>query len=244
MINFVICEDEKVLAKEYKDEIDKFMMKYDFDYKCHYFSGYDKEFTAFATENKEFKIYLLDIKTKEGSGLDAARMIREELEDWSSILIILTAFNEYKYDAFSKRLMLLDYITKADNYKNCLHDCLDRSIKYYSTKPNTLRYGYKNEVYSIDFKRIVYVAKDQNVKRCIIHTEDHQQFIYQGSIRKLMEIFDKRFIRIARSTIVNTEHICAYNAKTNSIMFDTGHTTNDISRDSKRSIIEHVRGLK
>lgn len=34
MINFVICEDEPELLKEYKYQIDKFMMKYDIEYKC------------------------------------------------------------------------------------------------------------------------------------------------------------------------------------------------------------------
>ena len=36
MLSFVICEDEKVLATEYKNEVDKFMMNYDHEYQIKY----------------------------------------------------------------------------------------------------------------------------------------------------------------------------------------------------------------
>ena len=70
-------------TEEFKNEIDKFMMKYDYDYEVKIFSGYSEEFYNFAKTNRDFKVYLLDIKTPEGSGLDAARIIREEYEEFS-----------------------------------------------------------------------------------------------------------------------------------------------------------------
>ena len=41
MINFIICEDESNLLKRYKEKIDKFMMKYDIEYKCYTFKSYN-----------------------------------------------------------------------------------------------------------------------------------------------------------------------------------------------------------
>ena len=35
MINFVICEDEDILASKYINVIDKFMMRNDAEYKIH-----------------------------------------------------------------------------------------------------------------------------------------------------------------------------------------------------------------
>ena len=89
MLNFVICEDEPILLKKYANEIDKFMMRYDMDYKCHTFVGYDERWKKYAKKEDGFKIYLLDIKTANGSGLDAARLIREEYDDWCYISYVL-----------------------------------------------------------------------------------------------------------------------------------------------------------
>ena len=96
MINFIICEDKPELLKEYKNQIDKFMMKYDIEYKCHTFDCYDNKWKREINKIKGFKIYLLDIKTETGSGIDAARLIREEDDDWVSMIIMISGFQEYK----------------------------------------------------------------------------------------------------------------------------------------------------
>ena len=114
MIEFIICEDDKELSLLYKNIIDKIMMNYDIDYQLDIHDGYDKNWKN-KTTNDNFKVYILDLKTKEGTGLDAARYIREELDDWQSMIIIVTAFPEYKYEALAKRLMLVDFVSKLDN---------------------------------------------------------------------------------------------------------------------------------
>ena len=115
MINFIICEDEKELLKEYKNQIDKFMMKYDIEYKCDTFDCYDDKWKNAVQNIKGFKIYLLDIRTEDGSGIDAARLIREEYYDWVSMIIMISGFPEYRYEALGKRLMLVDFINKLDH---------------------------------------------------------------------------------------------------------------------------------
>ena len=243
MINFVICEDEKVLATEYKKEIDKFMMKYDFDYECISFDGYNEEWKTYAKNDNIFKIYLLDIKTNKGSGLDAARYIREELDDWTSMIIIITSFNEYKYDALGKRLMLVDFINKLDNYSEALHASLEICLKSYDNRPKVLKYAYKGIVYNIDFRHIVKIEKEQDTKRCTIYNIENEEIPYQGTINKIIEILDDRFIKISRSTIINLEHVSRFKAKDNIIEFRNGEKTNAISRDMRKGLIDHVRGL-
>lgn len=244
MISFVICEDEKVFAHEYKNEIDKFMMQFDFEYKCYLFSGYDTKFKSFARKNKDFKIYLFDVKTDCGSGIDATRFVREEIDDWSSMIIIITSFNEYKYEALSKRLLILDYINKVDNYKGYLRECLTKCIKFYDDKPKKLRYTYKNAIYNIEYKHIVYISKEPESKKSTIHTDDGRELPYQAPISKLMEALDDRFLKVSRNTVINLDQISHYETKTSTIHFKTGASTNEISRENKRKIVRYVRGLK
>lgn len=243
MINFVICEDEKVLATKYKNVIDNFMMNYDTDYKCHLFDGYTKEWKEFAEKDNGFKIYLLDIKTNEGSGLNAARIIREEFDDWTSMIIIITSFNEYKYDALGKRLMLVDFINKLDNPEQYLKSALSICMKNYDNRPKILKYTYKNTIYNLDFKNIVYIEKEMDSKRCTIHTALGEDIIYPGTINKLITELDNRFTKASRSVIINLEQIKNYNTKENKIVFKNGKSTDAISRDMKKGLIRYVRGL-
>ena len=66
MIEFIICEDDKELSLLYKNIIDKIMMNYDIDYQLDIHDGYDKNWKN-KTTNDNFKFYILDLKTKEGT---------------------------------------------------------------------------------------------------------------------------------------------------------------------------------
>lgn len=242
MINFVICEDESILAKEYKNEIDKFMMNYDNEYIFKFFDGYTEEWKKFARTNTDFKIYLLDIKTNKGSGLDAARLIREVYEDWNSMIIIITSYTEYRYDALTKRLMLVDFINKLDDCSKYLQEALSICMKHYDKRPKVLKYTYKGNIYNIDFKNIVYAEKEIESKLCKIYTSK-ESYTYPGTLTKLLNELDNRFIKISRSTIINTRQVKRYDIKKNSLLFRTGIELEDISRDKRKDLIKCVRGL-
>ena len=53
MINFIICEDEDVLASNYINVIDKFMMNNDAEYKIHRYTGYTKDWEDYAKNEKD-----------------------------------------------------------------------------------------------------------------------------------------------------------------------------------------------
>lgn len=242
MIDFIICEDEQILADKYIKEIDKFMMNYDIDYNCHSFSEYDKAWKTLAKKDLNFKIYLLDIVTEKGSGLDAARLIREEYDDWNSMIIIITSHPQYKYAALSKRLMLVDFINKLDNCEQKLKDDLLICMKNYDNRYNSLRYIYKNTVYNIELRHIISVEKEPDSKRCVIETE-HDTFYIQGSLNQVLKRLDKRFFRCHRSLAVNINQIKSYSPRTNTIVFKNNTKTSTISRDKKKELFNRVRGL-
>ena len=242
VINFIICEDELVLQKEYKKKIDCFMMKHDIDYECILFTEYNKDFRNIAKKDIGFKVYLLDIVTKKGSGLDAARLIREEYDDWSSMIMIITSHNEYKYEALGKRLMLVDFINKLDNYEEKLNDALSVCIKNYNKKPASLKYIYKGMAHNIELRKIVYIEKEPDSKVCKIHTTSNT-YLIPGSIKSISKILDDRFYKCHRSIIVNIEQIEFYSMKDNKIIFKNKQELQDISRDTKKELMRRVRDI-
>ena len=241
MIEFIICEDDKDFQKRYKEITEQVMMNYDLDYKINLFSEYTSNWKKKAS-NSNFKIYILDLKTKSGSGLDAARYIREELDDWQSMIIIVTAYPEYKYEALGKRLMLVDFVYKLDDYENRLKSAIKISLKNFDKRPNKLKYTYKKVVYNIDFNKIIYIEKEQDNKRCIIKTIEKDYYI-QGNLSSIEKLLDKRFVKCNRSYIINLEQIESYNTKSNILKFKNGETLYAVSRNKKKEIINYVRGI-
>ena len=241
MIEFIICEDEVEFIKKYKGIVEKIMMKYDDEYKIHCFEEYSANWRKYA-KNNHFKVYILDLKTKNGSGLDAARYIREELDDWQSMIIFVTAYPEYKYEALGKRLMLVDFVNKLDNLDNRLTQAIQISLKNYDNRPKALKYTYKKVVYNIEFNKIIYIEKEQDNKRCIIKTKD-KDFYIQGNLSVVEKLLDNRFIKCSRSYIINLEQVLSFDKKTNLMLFKNGDKLYCVSRNKRKEIINYVRGI-
>lgn len=242
MINFIICEDEPELLKEYKYQIDKFMMKYDIDYKTHMFTSYDSKWEKSVRKIKGFKVYLLDIKTANGSGINAARQIREEYDDWVSMIIMISGYAEYKYEALGKRLMLVDFINKLDHSEQKLQDALLICLKHYDNKYKSLRYTYKNIAYNVEFRSIIKIEKEMDSKRCIIHAEEGDYPI-KGTLNEVLQKLDKRFFKCNRSIAINVEQVQYYNLGKNVAVLKNGEEFKDVSRNKKKEMFNHVRGV-
>lgn len=235
MINFIICDDNKEFLKKEKQLVDNFMMKYDIEYKCHLYTEYDNEFDNIVLKDIGFKIYLLDIQTKNGSGLDAARKIREEYDDWVSMIIIITAFNEFKYEALSNRLYLLDFINKLNKCDEKLKEDLERAIKHYDNRNKSIKYEYNHIIRKIEFRHIIYIEKELDSKRCVIKTTYGEQIINK-TLNDTLKLLDDRFVKTNRSMIINRDHVLEYNLVENKITFDNGDYTYQISRNMKRRL--------
>ena len=242
MISFILYDDEKQFLQKNKKIINKCMMNCDFDYKCYSFDEYNDKFEEVIKNNLGLKVYLLDIEGKNKSGLDIVRIIREKYNDWSSIIILVTNHNEFKYDALSNRLYLMDFINKLDKWEELLTEDLNRIISSYSECQECLTYEYNHILKRIEFKNIIYIEKEKESKKCIIHTLYGDQQI-GGTICDVLNKLDKRFIKTSRSTIINIKQVSEYDKINNEIFFLNGETTNDISRLFKKDVIKHVNGI-
>lgn len=239
MIKFVLCEDEKIIRDNTKKVIGSFMMKSDIGYDIYEFDCYNDKFENLVREDEGFKIYFLDIKTKKGSGIDAARMIREQYDDWVSVIIIMTAFSEFKYEALSSRLFLLDFINKFNDCNRKIKEDLKIALKTYDKKYKTLNFDYNHIYYKIEYRQIVYIEKEKNSKRCLIKTNSNKYF-FSGSLDEIEKKLDERFFRCYKSIIINLDQVDSYDIKTNIIKFRNNDSINLISRIKKKQLISLI----
>ena len=239
MLNFIIGEDNTKFSARTVQIIDSFMMNYDIEYKAQCFENYGKDFMKAARESGGFKIYILDLKTEKGSGLDAARMIREELDDWVSIIIVVTSYTEYKYEALGNRLYLLDFISKFDDCEKRIKECLEIALKNYDNRHKALSFSYSHIMKKIEYRNIVNIEKEQDSKRCIINTTYGEHYMNE-TLNNIYAQLDERFIKVNRSLIVNSDFIREYDAKSNKISFSNGTYTHLISKSGRKELMKYV----
>ena len=243
MLNFIVCEDDPEFAAVMRRIIDNYMMNYDIDYHYYACEGYDSKFEKLAKEDIGFKIFFLDIKTKVGSGLDAARMIREEYDDWVSIIVIVTSFSEYRYEALGNRLYLLDFISKIDNCEKRVKEALVKALKNYDNRHKCLSYEYNHTIHKIELRHIICIEKEQDSKRCTIKTTYGEQKIPKtlNEVNKIIDKIDsKRFLKVHRSMIVNLDQIKEYNLKENKVTFKNNDYTDLVARNKKKELAKNV----
>ena len=236
MIKFIIYDESKENKKLIYDEIDKEMMKSDIEYQKDYITEYN---TLKKNNDEYFKIYILNQTNISKSGLEVAKYIRETLDDWKSIIIFISNTNEYKLNILTKRLYVLDYIL-IENIKYDLKELINICLKNYDSRPKELNYKYKSINYNIPFKDIIYIEKEQDNKRCIIHTLKDDYYI-QSTLSKLISNLDDRFIKSSKSYIINIEQVLQYNIKENIITFNDKKQIFEISRNMKKEIVNKLR---
>lgn len=238
MIKFIIYDESKENKELIYDEIDKEMMRYDIEYQKYYYCEFDKLLKE-DKNNNLFKIYILNQTNISKSGLTVAKYIREKQDDWKSIIIFISKRSEYKLNILIKRLYILDYILIKD-IKIELRKLISICMKNYDSRPNGLKYKYKSINYNIPFKDIIYIEKEQDNKRCIIHTLKEDYYI-QSTISKLISNLDDRFIKGSKSYIINIEEVSSYNIKENIITLSNKKQIFEISRNIKKELINKLR---
>lgn len=243
MLNFVVCDDDQFFRQGMKKQIDDYMMNTDMDYKVYPFAGYDKEFEELAKKEIGFKVYFLDIKTNYGSGIDAARYIREMLEDWNSIIIIVSSFSEYRYEIITNRLFVLDFISKLDSCTRKMHEVLDIVMKSYRGKDRCLTYQRKRVYSKIELKYIYYIIREPDSKICTVYAS-HGEYEVPLSLSQIKEQLDGRFFQVYRNCIINLDRVTSVDFKKDIIKFDNGYYLEKMSRYKKHLLLDLFRGKK
>ena len=241
MINFIICNNNKNL-KLYEEEIDNYMMNYDIEYKSYLFSKYNEEFNQIIQKELGFKVYILDINDINMSNLSTVKLIREEYDDWSSMIIILSNTKQSN-NLDGKHLMIIDITNKIIPGEKTIKTILPICIKHYNKRPKKLKYTYKNMIYNIDYKQILYIEKELDSKLCKIKTTEKEYYI-PGSINDILSKLDDRFIKCYRSTIINLEQVECFDIKKNIIYFKSKEKIETISRDKRKEILNYMRGIR
>lgn len=242
MINFIIS-DSYEYTKLIRAVIDSYMMNYDIEVKYHLFSNINSKFYEDIKKITGFKVYILNTDSKTGEGIHKAKYIRRTLDDWNSLIIIITNHNEMKNEVIGKGLFLFDFITKKNYFERKLKDDIDHIRKFYDNRDNCLTFKADRILRKVDFKNINMIIKEKDSKRCLLKS-NHGNYYIPESLNQIEGRLDKRFIKINRSCIINIDDLLEYDLNKNKITMKSGDISYDISRDNRKKISNYFDSYK
>ena len=237
MLRFIICEDNKDFLNRLCTVVNKVMMPYNFEYKINKFTQYNKEVEEIIEKKYEEKVYILDIELGDISGLEIASEIREN--DLESVIIFITSHPEYKNDIFYSRLLAIDFIPKDKIWTDRLESTIEYTVKEVNRK-RVLAFEYNYNSYRIPFDNILFIEKIQDNQKCIINTENGEQYEILSSISQLSKKLGPNFFQSHKSYIINIEKVRKIDYADNMITFINGESYYLLSNRKKKQLREYV----
>lgn len=233
MINFIVVDDIKKFSEIICDVVTKVMMKNKFIYKTYCFDEYDDKFNTIMESNIPNKIYIMDIETRESSGIDIARKIRKF--DIDSIIIFVTVHNEAGMVLLQDDLMFLTFLSKFDDFENKLFNSINKALDFIHHKA-CINFNDKGTIYTIPISDILYVTKESNSRKSIIKT-NYSEFNVNPTLHDIMDMCNGMLVQTHRSCFVNMEHVRRIDKHCNIIEFDNGETIDLLSSSYKKGLV-------
>lgn len=235
-MDFVVCDDDSFFRKNIIKVIDKIIISSDVNYKTYEFSTYNKDFEKLINKKKP-KIYILDIEIKNSiSGIDIARKIRKV--DWDSIIIIVTSHSELSFQVMKAQIMLLDFISKFDNFEGSLKQAINKALELVDKK-KIIKVENKGVSYIVYIKDILYIERDTVDRKCFIHTS-YGSVPINKTLNELQDELGSNFYMSHRSCLVNLNNISKIDWKESIIYFNDNISTSLLARDRKKGLKEYV----
>lgn len=232
MVNFILCDDNEHIRKLNEAIISKIVMPYDFDYEIHSFDKYNMKLKNLINEPKDFKIYILDLEMPGKLGLEIAKEIRKV--DWDSIIMILTSHDELELSILKQKLLILDFVSKFDNYEERLKE----NIKMFVNKINTqkvLSFKQHNEHHHVKLNNILYVYRDNATEKTVVVTIE-DEYAIRETLSSIANKLDFRFVQTHRACFVNIDKIESVDFKNNIIYLNNDSSIDYLSRNYKKKL--------
>lgn len=180
-MRIVVIEDNKRVNSLICEYVNEIVSKSCLDYQLLNFYSFNDDLRKIIY-NCDIKIYIVDLQLNSKSGYDICREIREGANDWKSIIIICSAYNQ-KEEIISLRLSIFTYVSKHINFKSNLKDSINKVIHILSS----------NNIVTIDkntkicINDICYIEKIKQTKYCKIVTLDSKEYKIMKTIKMLQK---------------------------------------------------------
>ncbi|MDY8137350.1 response regulator transcription factor [Aquimarina sp. 2201CG5-10] len=164
------------------------------------------EALVYLNEN-QIDLILLDINMPQLSGISFIKTLKNPPK-----IILTTAYSEYAVESYEYQVA--DYLLKPIAFERFLkallkiRDTIDIPSKNVKNN-NTVYIKSGQQQYKINLQDILYLQKDGNYISYITH---EKTILARQSIKEALNELGERFIQVHKSTIINLDHITAFDS--------------------------------
>lgn len=236
MINFVVVDDNASHRKRVVNTIVSKMMSNQIDFKINEFDDYSPGLLKTIKDERRNTVYILDLELPSGDGIDIARYIRNECNNWVSPIIIVTAHTSLYYEVYKQRLQLLDFIGKCNSVEENVAENIDICLRMLNFE-KVYRYTYKSVDYTLPIDSIDYVIRDGRQTKIVTYDNDYYQNI---SIKDIKVLLPEYFICSNKGVLINFKNVDKIDWNKEMVYFKDGKSEYLVSRSHKKEIDEYV----
>ena len=234
MINFVVVDNNKIHRKSICEIISKCMMINQIDYKIYEFIDFRDSLKKYINDSEDYSIYITELELPSCNGLDLARYIRNNTNDWTSPIIIDIDSSMY-YDLLNQKLQILDFIPKLDSLYKSLSEDIDICLRILNYSL-IYKYTYKNIEYNIPINMINYIQRDGRRTKFVTKNNIYYKNM---AINEIKKIFPNYFIISAKGTLLNMKNVKEIDWKEMLVNFKDGSSNYVITNSHKKEIEEY-----
>lgn len=236
MINFVVVDDNNAHRRRVINTIVSKMMNNQIDFNIDEYNDYSSNLLKTIRNEKRNTVYLLDLELPSGDGIDIARFIRNDCNNWNSPIIIITAHTSLYYEVYKQRLQLLDFIGKCNSVEENLSENIDICLKMLNIE-KVYRYTYKSIDYNIPVDSINYIIRDGRQAKIVTINEIYYQ---NFSIKEIKGLLPDYFISSNKGVLINYKNINNIDWNNDCVYFKDGSSGYLVSKSHKKEIEEYV----
>ena len=236
MINFVVVDDNTSHRKRIVSTIVSKMMSNQIDFNIDEFNDYSNQLLKTIKDERRNTVYILDLELPSGDGIDIARYIRNECNNWISPIIIVTAHTSLYYEVYKQRLQLLDFIGKCNSVEENVAENIDICLRMLNIE-KVYRYIYKSVDYSIPIDSIDYIIREGRQTKIVTCNNNYYQNI---SIKDIKLLLPEYFICSNKGVLINFKNIDKIDWNKEIVYFKDGKSEYLVSRSHKKEIDEYV----
>lgn len=197
MIKLAICDDDPKIVEQLETYIEK-MNNRRIEYDVF---GSAEDLRRYLGLNHNYNLYILDIEMDGMTGLELAKVLRNE--HLQSLIVFLTSYSQYVYDVFE--VVTFDFIVKPITFEK-FEKLIVKAENYLNMTYANFVFSYRKNNFSVPCNMIYCIEKQG--RKALIHELGGNIYQTNMTLKEIWEQLDERvFVEIHTSCIINLAEV-------------------------------------
>lgn len=205
MIKIAICDDHNIICSQIEEIILNYSKKISCKIEIDVFYSGEKLIEAM-NNGENYDLIFLDIELELLNGVQAARIIRDEIKNERTQIIFISGNDSYALELFEVRP--LNFLIKPLSTEK-IEATINKAIKLIKTNNQFFEFSFSKYTYKVLYSDILYFESEGKKVNIITTSGRYEFYAKLQNIEKSLKESD--FLNIHKSYLINYIHVIEYN---------------------------------